>query len=276
LPNEISAKPKMFMVRNLNFTVQSRLIIPSAVFATHSPLCPTKKMKNKESLCPGSKGGGSGGGQGINTGKLVRAAKSGKVRLAFIPEEWFLFFYSKTGVTGPYIFGIVLANYLMSKEKFIMEHEYYLGLSWLVVMSCAVKFLGPGLSSWLDKEVDDVSALHEKGRKDEMKYYEDIIKTAKDAQFRAEGQKVLIEAKKENIAMQLEAIYRERCMLVYKSVKGRMDYHVKRYHAEARIHQKWMIGWILQNVRKSITPDFEKQALNAAIQELASMSGRAK
>ncbi|CAG9782119.1 unnamed protein product [Diatraea saccharalis] len=248
---------------------QSRLgfFLPQAVFATHTTTCPSKK-ETAPKRCPSSGGSGSKG-QG-----LTRAIQSGKVRLAFIPEEWFQFFHSKTGVTGPYIFGIVMANYLLSKEIYIMEHEYYLGLSIFVVLTCAVKFLGPAMAADLDKEVDAVQAEFDKTRKDETDLYENTIKSAKDAQWRAEGQKLLMDAKKENIAMQLEAIYRERSMLVYKTVKGRMDYHVKRYRAEARIHQKWMIDWILGNVRKSITPEFEKQALNAAIQELATVANR--
>lgn len=157
-----------------------------------------------------------------------------------------------------------------------MEHEYYSGLSWIVVLILVVKKMGPGIGASLDADVDAVLKEFEDDRTAEMKTYETVIKDAKDAQWRAEGQKLLMDAKKENIAMQIEAIYRERFMLVYKTVKGRMDYHLKRHQAETRIQQRWMTGWILENVRKSITPDFEKQALDRAIQDLAAAAGRAQ
>ncbi|XP_053623589.1 ATP synthase subunit b, mitochondrial-like [Plodia interpunctella] len=239
------------------------LYVPTAIYAKHTPGCPATKGK-------GAKGGGTA------KGELKRREYSDKVRLAFMPEEWFLFFHSKTGVSGPYIFGLGVLNYLFSKEIYVMEHEFYLGLSIAIVISLVHKNLGPGIGASLDKDVDDYVADMEKGRNEQRAMYEEIIKSAKDAQWRAEGQKLLMDAKKENIAMQLEAIYRERMMHVYKMVKGRMDYHLKRYQAEARIHQKWMLGWILENVRKSITPEFEKQALDRAIQDLATAASQAK
>lgn len=78
----------------------------------------------------------------------------GKVRLGFVPEEWFTFFYKKTGVTGPYTFFLTFGTYLISKEIYIMEHEYYNGLSFLIMWIIGVKKLGPALAKYLDKEID--------------------------------------------------------------------------------------------------------------------------
>lgn len=78
----------------------------------------------------------------------------GKVRMGFIPDEWFQFFYKKTGVTGPYTFGAGLLTYLMSKEIYVMEHEYYSGLSLLIMSIIAVKKLGPPIAAYADKEID--------------------------------------------------------------------------------------------------------------------------
>lgn len=78
----------------------------------------------------------------------------GKVRLGFLPDEWFTFFYKKTGVTGPYTFGVGLFTYLASKEIFVMEHEYYSGLSVAIMCIVAVKKLGPAIAAYADKEID--------------------------------------------------------------------------------------------------------------------------
>lgn len=78
----------------------------------------------------------------------------GKVRLGFVPEEWFQFFYKKTGVTGPYTFAITLSTYLVSKEIYVLEHEYYSGLSLLIMWVVGIKKLGPKLAAYLDKEID--------------------------------------------------------------------------------------------------------------------------
>lgn len=143
----------------------------------------------------------------------------GKVRLGFIPEEWFQFFHSKTGVTGPYTFGVGLATYLCSKEIYVMEHEYYTGLSLLIMVYIAAKKFGPSLGAWLDKEIDAEENQWNESRNESIKSLEDAVEAEKTAQWRAQGQELLIQAKKENILLQLEAAYRERLMNKKKSDK---------------------------------------------------------
>lgn len=90
----------------------------------------------------------------------VRAAEPGKVRLGFIPEEWFQFFYKKTGVTGPYTFGIGLTTYLCSKEIFVMEHEYYSGLSVAILLIIGVQKLGPSIAAYADKLIQVILFIY--------------------------------------------------------------------------------------------------------------------
>ncbi|CAH2211727.1 jg344 [Pararge aegeria aegeria] len=233
---------------------------------SHTVTCPTRYQQSAPD---------GGSSKCSSETYLKRAEKPGKVRMGFIPEEWFLFFHPKTGVTGPYMFGIVVANYLFSKEIYVMEHEYYTALSIIPMLYLANTKLGPGLAKMLDKDIDDLANSLEKRREDEKSVFENVIKESKTAQWRAEGQKLLMVAKKENVAMQLEAIYRERCMQLFLAVKGRMDYQVKLYRASARIQQKWMVQWIIQNVMKSITPEFEQAYLSKAIGDIATIANRA-
>lgn len=56
------------------------------------------------------------------------------------------------------------------------------------------------------------------GRLDEIETYTDAVAAEKKEQWRADGQKDLFVAKKENVALQLEAAYRERLVTAYNEV----------------------------------------------------------
>ena len=206
----------------------------------------------------------------------VRGIEPAPVRYGFIPEEWFQFFYNKTGVTGPYTFGVGLITYLCSKEIYVMEHEYYGGLSFAILLILGIKKLGPGIASWADKEVDRIETEWNSGRTNEMKSLAEAIENEKKEQWRAEGALMLMDAKKENIGLQLEAAYRERAMQVFNEVKRRLDYQLEKRHIERRLNQKHMVTWIVNNVLSSISPQQEKDTLNKCIADLGALAARTK
>jgi len=193
----------------------------------------------------------------------------GKVRLGFIPEEWFTLFYKKTGVTGPYTFFVTFGAYLVSKEIYVMEHEYYNGLSFAILWIAGVKMIGPKLAAYLDKEVDQYEKDWNDGRVAEKQVLSEQIKDEETCQFQAEGQNLLVQAKRENVDLQLEAAYRNRLMTAFTEVAKRLEYQVEKQNIERRITQKNLVDWVVKKVMSSITPDQEKQNIDKCIADLA-------
>jgi len=204
--------------------------------------------------------------------RRVRETEAAPVRHGFIPEEWFQLFYKKTGVSGPYVFGFSLFTYLASKEIYVMEHEFYAGLSFAALWIIAIKKLGPGVKKSLDAEVDQIEADFEQGRKDQIAGNEDAIEHEKTEQWRTEGQLMLNDAQKENVALQLEAAYRERLAQVFSEVKRRLDYQVEIQLVERRVKQKHLVNWVTNKVLSSITPDQDKETLSKCIADLGALA----
>lgn len=184
----------------------------------------------------------------------------------------FQFFYKKTGVTGPYVFGFSLFTYLASKEIYVMEHEFYAGLSFAALWIIGIKKFGPSVKKSLDEEVDQIEADFEQGRKDQIASLEDIVEHEKTEQWRAEGQLLLNDAQKENVALQLEAAYRERLAEVFNEVKRRLDYQVEIQLVERRVKQKHLVNWVSNKVLSSITPDQDKETLSKCIADLGALA----
>jgi len=109
-------------------------------------------------------------------------------------------------------------TYLVSKEIYVLEHEFYNGISLLIICVASAKLFGPKLAQILDKEVDKYHNELDETRNNEIAQYEDLILHEKKIQASLDGQKMIIDIKKENIKMQLEATYREHMVQVYQEV----------------------------------------------------------
>lgn len=99
-----------------------------------------------------------------------------------------------------------------------MEHEFYTGLSLAAMGIYAVKKFGPAMGNWLDKEVEKVDLEMNAGRTESIQAAKDAIAVEKKEQERAAASKMLFDAKRENVALQLEAAYRANLLKVYNEV----------------------------------------------------------
>jgi len=197
------------------------------------------------------------------------------VRMAFVPQGWFDMFYKQTGVTGPYMLGVGVITFLVSKEIYVLEHEFWGGLVMYSFYGFLLKKYGPGLSDYIFEETTKQNKEMDAIRDDQIEMNRNGVDANKEAIASAENQTVLFQAKKENIALQLEAAYRERLQKVHTEVKSRLDYQLETHNVKQRFEQKHMVAWIDANVRKNITPAVEEAALSQCIADLKVLAAKA-
>jgi len=211
----------------------------------------------------------------VNFPRPVPLVNPSPVRMGFIPQGWFDMFYNKTGVTGPYMLGAGMITFLVSKEIYVLDHEFYLGLIMYSFYGYMVHRFGPDVSKQMaianEEENKELDAL----RDTDIAANEADLADVKEAIASAENHATLFVAKKENIQLQLEAAYRERLQQVHDEVKKRLDYQLETSNVERRFEQKHMVEWIEANVRKSITPAVEDAALKQCIADLKVLATKA-
>jgi len=193
--------------------------------------------------------------------------------MGLFPESWFTAFYEKTGVTGPYVFGVSLSAFLLSKEFWIIEHGFIEFVGFWMAMTYLVKKAGPGIS----KSLDNMEASYR------LKHWEEpiskikadanaVVKAGEEGIWQEAGQKFLYEAKRENVDLQLESTYRQRLAEVHAQVKKRLDYQMDIEGAKRRYEQTHMVNWIIGNAVKGITPQQEKDSITKCIADLKALA----
>lgn len=193
------------------------------------------------------------------------------VRLGLFPEEWFTAFHNKTGVSGPYMLVGTTTLFLLSKEFWVIEHEFVVGLSMAVLGIIGYQSFGAGYTKWINQHMDDRDALLKAVKQSEIDRCKEMITEEETAQWMATSYETLIEAKRENVALQLETVYRSRLQDVYDQVKRRLDYQVETSNVVRRVEQQHMVNWIINSVRKTISAKQEDDALKKCITDLKAM-----
>merc|ERR1712202_5160 len=193
----------------------------------------------------------------VNYPARVRPIEKAPVRMGIFPEEWFAALYPKTGVTGPYMFLAGVGTFLCSKEFFVMEHDFYVGVGLFAVLSFVVKSVGPDWTASVNKELDDEEAALRSIRQSEIDFCKDAIAQEELSQANTAAWEDIIAAKKEAVGLQLEGVYRARLETAY---------------VVRRMEQKHVVDWIIGNVKKSITPAQEDAALKKCISDLKGLS----
>merc|ERR1712243_32416 len=185
----------------------------------------------------------------VNFPDRVRPIDKPPVRMGIFPEEWFTALYPKTGVTGPYMALFGVSTFLASKEYFVMEHDFYVGIGLAVVLTGVVKSVGPDWTAAINKELDEEEAALKAIRQDEIDAIKATVAAEEASQADTSAYIDIVAAKKEAVGLQLEAV-----------------------NVVRRMEQKHMVDWIIGNVKSSITPAQEDAALKKCISDLKGLS----
>eukprot|EP00102_Acyrthosiphon_pisum_P021634 XP_016658844.1 PREDICTED: uncharacterized protein LOC100164274 [Acyrthosiphon pisum] len=143
----------------------------------------------------------------VNFPRMVRLEDPPKTRYLFVPEEWFEVFYEKTGVTGPYVLAAGITTFLLSKEIWVVDHEFPYVLATIGLFYVGWKKFGASLASSIDREIDEYEASCNSSRIGEIDSLRKTVEHQKIEVWRTEAQAQIIRAKRENVAIQLEAAY---------------------------------------------------------------------
>lgn len=210
----------------------------------------------------------------VNFPRLLKHTYPAQTRVFnFFPESWFDFLYTKTGVTGPYFLGFGLATFLLSKEFYIIEHEFNNVLPFFVIGYLVRRYFTP----WHDKMTEDNNTeTHRRmcvWQEDSMQYLEDEKVVLDNRLWAAEqSAKDIEQVKKENVLMQMEAEYRQRMMTAYSEVKRRLDYFKTKQNTIRQHERQHMTKWIVENVKKGITEQQERDNLKSCLDALKKLS----
>ncbi|CAH8565123.1 unnamed protein product [Schistosoma mattheei] len=200
-----------------------------------------------------------------------------KVRMGVFPDSWFQPFYNKTGVTGPYMFMFGSFMFLINKEIWVFDGHFLEFFVFLSMSVMIVKRFGAPTRKIVEKWAKEGEHLMYHQPINEVKsYIDNTIKTCEMEVERAAAVPEHVRAKEENIALQLEATYRERLQSVYRTVHRRLEYHVERENTRKRYIQQHMVNWVVDHVVKGITPAQEKDTLTHCINELKRLAQASK
>jgi len=200
-----------------------------------------------------------------------------KIRLGFLPDSWFQFFYNKTGVTGPYVLGAVFLNFVLCKEYFILN-EAAVGIvplwTWIYILHQLGK---QPVAAYFERNVENNENNKLEWKKN---YYDKLISQAGEISDHFKNNQVsgpmYFQALRENYYLTMEAEYRRRVDEYKKKLQRKLDYFVDMEEAKRAYQRKHMVDWVVQHVRDNITDQVQKAALAQCVSNLKTLSQKTK
>ena len=158
----------------------------------------------------------------VNFPPFKAPEEAGKLRVGFIPDEWFKAMYNKTGVMGPYITFWGGLAYIFSKEIYVVWADAWEHITFFGLLIAVSKLYGKQIGTALDKSADEFNRAYETELANKTKSVDESIKVNQALSSLPDANRLVNAAKRENVQLQLESTYRQRLAQVYAEVKRRL------------------------------------------------------
>lgn len=193
-----------------------------------------------------------------------------------IPTRWFKALYPKLGVSGGYTVTLGTILFLLSKELFVLTYETIELIALFSILNAVRWKWGDNIKNFLDrKQKEKMDFLYHTPLHEATKGYKTELTQINTEIERKEAIPTIFEAKREQVDLQLEAEYRERLANVYATVRNRLEYQADLEHTVRSFEQTHMVNWIVNSVKKGITPQQEKDSIASCIRTLKGLSATA-
>ncbi|XP_062511051.1 ATP synthase F(0) complex subunit B1, mitochondrial-like [Corticium candelabrum] len=178
----------------------------------------------------------------------------------------------KTGVTGPWVLGLGLGAWLISKEIYIVGPETVEATVILGTMYILYRKVGGQIGEFLDSQAQEkLDAMNSK-REAYVSVLKDAIQDEKSTEEEVGVLRDIFEVHRENNALALETEHRKRLAEVHSEVTKRLNFKVEEESLERRLQQEHIVDWLVNSVQASITPAQEGQMVKQCIADLKKMA----
>jgi len=199
-----------------------------------------------------------------------------KTRLLLIPDSWFHPFYKVTGTTGPYLFFGGFYAFIIGKGLMPMDENWVKCVVFVILYAVISRTAGYKIDKWWCNLNWQWLQKREQWKEEELsevKKFRTESSTMTDS-LAAMKDNIPVIAK-ENMALQLEATYRQNVAMVAAEMKRRLDYLQETEATKRRFEREHQLKWILNQVREQISTNkdnIKDKYLDSCINSLKDLS----
>jgi len=181
-----------------------------------------------------------------------------KTRMLMFPDSWCTPFQKITGTSGPYLFFGGVFAFMMNKEIWVFEENAMVLVGFIYFYWLVSRIGGYSLDKYCntlyEEKINQLKSLIADDLKGAVEFRKtSAAETASLNAIKADFPTIF----KENLSLQLEAVYRKNVDTVYTELKRRLDYLKEVEETKKKFERDIFLQSIFDGVQKSIETNDE-------------------